>query len=197
MAVLLVAALVWCAPRLAPAEDGHAAPLISAERLGDADAAEPGADANNHYLSPAEREALAAQGYDLQIDDTIVTQTRIQPSQAETEPVEPKGAFGRAMDSVGKGMVAVASVALPLTQTLPEDESVFRPPPAAELSSGSSGSRRPVTAEMKLKMVQEIGRFLGRALHSDEAWRRLVEYLLQIFTAADRAMGSRARRSRA
>jgi hypothetical protein len=115
MAISLVAALVWCTPRLAPAQQHQAPPEFSADRLGDPDGGEPGADANNHYLSPAEREALAAQGYELQIDDTIVTQTRIQPSQQETEPpAEPKGAFGRAMDSVGKGMVAVASVALPL-----------------------------------------------------------------------------------
>jgi hypothetical protein len=107
-------ALVWCAPALAPAEEQQALPLISAERLGDADAPDPDVDTNNHYLSPAEREALAAQGYNLQIDDTIVTQTRIQPPQSKTEPVEPKGAFGRAMDTVGKGMIAVASVAIPL-----------------------------------------------------------------------------------
>jgi hypothetical protein len=115
MAVVLVVALVWCAPRLAPADGSQdSLPLISAERLGDADAPDPGDDAQNHYLSPAEREALAAQGYELQIDDHIVTQTRIQPSEAETKPTEHKGSFGRAMDSVGKGMVAVASVALPL-----------------------------------------------------------------------------------
>lgn len=118
MAVLLVAALVWCAPRLAPAEGGQAPPAISAERLGDPDAPDPAMDAHNHYLSPAEREALAAQGYELQIDDSIVTQTRIQPSQAETEPVEPKGAWGRTMDTVGKGMVAVASVAIPLAMAV-------------------------------------------------------------------------------
>lgn len=114
MAVGLVGTLLWWAPALAPA-GGDDLPLLSAERLGDADAPEPDPGAEDHYLSPAERDALAAQGYELEIDDTIVTQTRIQPSQAEADKAkEPKGAFGRAMDSIGKGMVAVASVALPL-----------------------------------------------------------------------------------
>ena len=109
IAVGLVAAMLWCLPGFAPAADeDDGQPLISASRIGPQDGE------SNHYLSPAERDALAAQGYDLEIDDTIVTQTRIQPSQKETQPEEPKGAFGRAMDSVGKGMVAVASVALPL-----------------------------------------------------------------------------------
>jgi len=112
IAVGLVAALVWCMPSFAPADDR---PLISADRIGPRDDDEPAQDSDDHYLSPAERDALAAQGYELQIDDTIVTQTRVQPSKRETEPeAEPKGSFARTMDSVGKGMVAVASVALPL-----------------------------------------------------------------------------------
>jgi hypothetical protein len=110
----LVAALLWCAPSFAPSADADDRPLISADRIGPRDDDEPARDSDDHYLSPAERDALAAQGYELQIDDKIVTQTRIQPSQKETEPTEPKGPIGRAMDSVGKGMVAVASVALPL-----------------------------------------------------------------------------------
>jgi len=109
IAVGLAAAVLWCVPSFAPADEDDGTPLISASRIG------PQEDDSNHYLSPAEREALTAQGYELEIDDDIVTQTRIQPSQKETQPpAEPKGAFGRTMDSVGKGMVAVASVALPL-----------------------------------------------------------------------------------
>jgi hypothetical protein len=112
MVVGVVGAVLWCAPK-APASDDEPLPLISAERLGDADAAEPAAPEDEHYLSPAEREALAAQGYELEIDDTIVTQTRIQPPAGEKDDKH-KGAFGRTMDSVGRGMVAVASVLLPL-----------------------------------------------------------------------------------
>jgi hypothetical protein len=117
MAVGLVGAVLWCAPRVGADDDADSAPpLISAERLGDADAPEAAMDDDAHYLSPAERDALAAQGYELEIDDTIVTQTRIQPPLGEQQKkdAKPKGAFGRAMDSVGRGMVAVASVAIPL-----------------------------------------------------------------------------------
>lgn len=111
----LAAAALWCVPTFAPSADADDRPLISADRIGPQDEDEPARDdEDDHYLSPAERDALAAQGYELEIDDTIVTQTRIQPSERDTKPVEKKGAFGRAMDSVGKGMVAVASVALPL-----------------------------------------------------------------------------------
>jgi hypothetical protein len=113
MAVGVVGALLWCAPNVPASDDADRLPLISAERLGDADAAEPAAPDDQHYLSPAEREALAAQGYELEIDDTIVTQTRIQPPESE-QKAERKGGFGRTMDSVGRGMVAVASVLLPL-----------------------------------------------------------------------------------
>jgi hypothetical protein len=91
-------------------------PLIAAERLGDADAPEPvleheSALEDERYLSPAEHEALAAQGYEPKIDDRIVTQTRVQESMAEKEA---KGPWGRAMDNVGRGFVAIASVLLPL-----------------------------------------------------------------------------------
>jgi hypothetical protein len=114
MAVGVVGAVLWCAPN-APASDGdEPLPLISAERLGDADAAGPADAETQHELSPAEREALAAQGYELEIDDTIVTQTRIQPPSGEQKDAKPKGSFGRTMDTVGRGMVAVASVLLPL-----------------------------------------------------------------------------------
>jgi len=114
MAVGLVGAVLWCAPSAPAGDEDDTLPLISAERLGDADAAEP-ADEDQHELSPAERDALAAQGYELEIDDTIVTQTRIQPpASADTKNAKPKGAFGRTMDTVGLGMVAVASVLLPL-----------------------------------------------------------------------------------
>jgi hypothetical protein len=95
------------------ADGGDELPLISAERLGDADAPEPPANApaveDERYLSPAEHEALEAQGYDLAIDDRTVTQTRVQPAKSDTEP---KGKWGRAMDHMGKGFVAVASVAV-------------------------------------------------------------------------------------
>jgi hypothetical protein len=88
-------------------------PVISAERLGEADAPEPAPEADDHYLSPAERDALAAQGYELEIDDRIVTQTRIQPARSEQDD-KPKGRFGRTMETMGRGMVAVASVVLPI-----------------------------------------------------------------------------------
>lgn len=110
MVVGFVVGALWCATN-SPAtsdEEAGAAPLISAERLGDADAAEE----DEHYLSPAEREALAAQGYELEIDDRVVTQTRIQPAKSEKDG--PKGPWGRAMDTMGKATVAVASVVLPL-----------------------------------------------------------------------------------
>jgi hypothetical protein len=113
MVVGFAVVTMWCAANSLATSDDDAdtVPLISAERLGDADAPEPAAD-DQHYLSPAERDALAAQGYELEIDDRVVTQTRIQPSRSEKEP--PKGRWGRAMDTIGKGTVAVASVVLPL-----------------------------------------------------------------------------------
>jgi hypothetical protein len=113
MVVGFVVAALWCATN-SPAtsdEEADTAPLLSAERLGDADAPEPVGE-DEHYLSPAEREALAAQGYELEIDDRVVTQTRIQPAKSEKDG--PKGPWGRAMDTIGKGTVAVASVVLPL-----------------------------------------------------------------------------------
>jgi hypothetical protein len=116
MVVGLAVAALWCTTSSRATDDeAGTAPIISAERLGDADAPEPGPEVEveeEHYLSPAEREALAAQGYELEIDDTIVTQTRIQPSKAEKE--KPKGPWERRMDTVGRGMVAVASVVVPL-----------------------------------------------------------------------------------
>jgi len=113
MVVGVAVATVWWATNApATSDEADTRPLISAERLGEADAPEP-ADEDQHYLSPAERDALAAQGYELEIDDRIVTQTRIQPSAAEGDD-KPKGPWGRAMDTAGKGMVAVASVVLPI-----------------------------------------------------------------------------------
>ena len=106
----------------APRAEVDERPLISADRLGDGDAPEPAAapqgqardqeQEDDRYFSPAEHEAMAAQGYEVKIDDRIVTQTRIQP--AESADDEPKGPWGRAMDTIGKGFVAVASVLLPL-----------------------------------------------------------------------------------
>src|SRR6185436_5751541 len=69
----LVAALLWCTPSFAPSADADDRPLISADRIGPQDDDEPARDSDDHYLSPAERDALAAQGYELQIDDKIVT----------------------------------------------------------------------------------------------------------------------------
>ena len=115
MAVGVVGAVLCCAPNAPAGDDDDREPLISAERLGDADAPERAAPEEEHELSPAERDALAAQGYELEIDDTIVTQTRIQPpASADAKNAKPKGSFGRTMDTVGRGMVAVASVLLPL-----------------------------------------------------------------------------------
>jgi hypothetical protein len=113
MVVGLAVVALWCAANsLATGDDdADTLPLISAERLGEADAPEP-ADEDEHYLSPAERDALAAQGYELEIDDRVVTQTRIQPAKSEKEG--PKGPWGRAMDTMGKATVAVASVVLPV-----------------------------------------------------------------------------------
>lgn len=108
----LVATALWYAPGVPAADDEDPLPAFSAQRLGDADAPEP-APEEEHYLSPAEREALAAQGYELQIDDTIVTQTRIQDPKGPKDEA-PKGTFGRTMDKMGRGMVAVASVVVPL-----------------------------------------------------------------------------------
>ena len=116
VAVACVAAACAKNPPVPQAEVDEV-PLISAERLGDADAPEPALEHDSaleeaRYLSPAEHEAMASQGYEPEIDDRIVTQTRIQPAASEQEG--PKGPWGRAMDTMGRGFVAVASVLLPL-----------------------------------------------------------------------------------
>ena len=109
---MVAIALLVCAtqqPNLFASEDDEL-PVFSAERLGDGDAPDaPAAAAEERYLTPAEREALAAQGYEPRIDDRVTTQTRVQPSASEAKE---KGAWGRAGDHIGRGFVAFASVAL-------------------------------------------------------------------------------------
>jgi len=110
----LAATILACAryaPEVSDRPDDF--PEMSAARLGDADAPETApvdaaAGLEERYLTPAEREALASQGYEPSIDDHVVTQTRIEPARKDA----PKGPVGRAMDHLGKGFVAVASVAL-------------------------------------------------------------------------------------
>jgi hypothetical protein len=105
-------ALLVCAtrqPDLLAAGDEEL-PTFSAERLGDGDEPDaPAAVEEERYLTPAEREALAAQGYEPRIDDRVTTQTRVEPPASEAKE---KGAWGRAGDHIGRGFVAVASVAL-------------------------------------------------------------------------------------
>lgn len=109
---IVAVALLVCAaqqPDLFAADDDDL-PAFSAERLGDGDEPDalPAAE-EERYLTPAEREALAAQGYEPRIDDRVTTQTRIEPAKSEAKE---KGAWGRAGDHIGRGFVAVASVAL-------------------------------------------------------------------------------------
>jgi len=108
--IVAIAALV-CAAQQADlqAAESDELPAFSAERLGDGDEpdAAPVPD-DERYLTPAEREALAAQGYEPRIDDRV-TQTRVEPPASEAKE---KGPWGRAGDHIGRGFVAVASVAL-------------------------------------------------------------------------------------
>ena len=69
-------------------------------------------DSYAHFLSPAERQALAAQGYDLEIDDTTELAESSASDRDDGERREPKGRVGRAMDHAGRALVSVASVAL-------------------------------------------------------------------------------------
>lgn len=117
MTVGVAAALaaVACASRQPdPLAEVDTRPLVSADRLGDADAPEPPPVAatdpvEDRYLTPAERDALAAQGYEPRIDDRVVTQTRVEPPKNGSEQ---KGPWGRAADHMGRGFVAIASVAM-------------------------------------------------------------------------------------
>ncbi len=55
-----------------------------------------------------------------------------------------------------------------------------------DVSSGSSGLRLTVNAEVKLKALLEIGRNLGRAIALDEVLTKLLDNLFSIFLQADR-----------
>lgn len=55
-----------------------------------------------------------------------------------------------------------------------------------DVSSGSTGLRLTVNAEVKLKALLDIGRNLGRAIALDEVLARLLDNLFSIFLQADR-----------
>jgi hypothetical protein len=99
--------MVACAQQQ-PEPEAEALPELSAERLGDADTPDEVVPDDQRYLTPAEREALAAQGYEPAIDDRMTTQTRVQPPRGEPGKTKTE----RTMDHMGRGFVAFASVAM-------------------------------------------------------------------------------------
>jgi len=101
-------------------KDPEPAPIISAERLGEptgvydeveTDALDPHPDDSVWAsLTPSERQALSDQGYEIRIDEADREAMRAE-QEAKVEDAN-KGAFGRAMDHVGRASVSVAAVAM-------------------------------------------------------------------------------------
>jgi hypothetical protein len=120
LVLLVIAAWGGCAK-----QEPEPSPNITAERLGestaafddDADDAAAMDELDPHPddsvwagLTPAERQALSDQGYEIHIDEADREALRAEQEQQEEEAN--KGAFGRAMDHVGRASLSVAAVAI-------------------------------------------------------------------------------------
>jgi hypothetical protein len=108
---LAAAVVVWCGLCVGCAkQEPEPEYRISASQLGHA--IPPGSLAAQ--LSPAERAALEAQGYEIAVDEDDWEEQAAREAEAlaEGELEEDGGGFQRAMDHVGKATVAVTSVAM-------------------------------------------------------------------------------------
>jgi hypothetical protein len=116
LVVLAIATWGGCAK-----QEPEPAPKITAERLGEpesaldaaaeAEALDPHPDDSVWAgLTPAERQALADQGYEIRIDEADREALRAEREEHVEE--SQKGSFGRAMDHVGRASVSVAAVAM-------------------------------------------------------------------------------------